>query len=81
MLSRAVLNSFRARNVRKEGVAVFGFWREWAHWRALERRAIVAYWQKLMLLVSGGLSCGCFRRGIRAALMVCRAAVQELGLS
>lgn len=48
---RAVLESFRARHVRQEGVAVFHFWRDWAHWRALERRAIVAHWQKLMLLV------------------------------
>jgi hypothetical protein len=48
---RAVLESFRARHVRQEGVAVFDFWRNWAHWRALERRAIVAHWQKLMLLV------------------------------
>lgn len=35
---------------------MFGFWRQWAQWRALERRAIVAHWQKLLLLVSGGLS-------------------------
>lgn len=48
---RAVLESFRARHVREEGVAVFGFWRDWAHWRALERRAIVAHWHKLILLV------------------------------
>lgn len=48
---RAVLASFRARRVRKEGVAIFSYWRDWAHWRALERRAIVAHWHKLMLLV------------------------------
>lgn len=51
-MRRVVLASFRARRVRDEGVAVFGFWRDWAHWRALERRAIVAYWHKIMLLVS-----------------------------
>jgi hypothetical protein len=48
---RVVLDSFRARHVREEGVAVFAYWREWAHWRALERRAIVAHWHKLMFLV------------------------------
>jgi hypothetical protein len=54
---RAVLESFRARHVRQEGVAVFDFWRDWAHWRALERRAIVAHWQKLMLLVRHASQC------------------------
>lgn len=49
---RAVLASFRARHVRQEGLAVFNLWRDWAHWRTLERRAIVAHWHKLMLLVS-----------------------------
>lgn len=53
-LCRAVLASFRARRVRNEGVAIFSYWQDWAHWRALERRAIVAHWHKLMLLVRGG---------------------------
>jgi hypothetical protein len=46
-----VLESFRARHVRQEGLAVFVFWRDWAHWRTLERRAIVLHWNKLLMEV------------------------------
>lgn len=53
---RAVLESFRARHIRQEGVAIFAFWKDWAHWRGLERRAIVAHWHKLMLLVRPGVT-------------------------
>lgn len=49
---RVVLDYFRARRVRQEGLVVFLYWREWAHERMLERKAVVAYWNRLMVTVS-----------------------------
>jgi hypothetical protein len=53
---RVVLASFKARRMRRDGYAVLQEWREWAHERAQERRAIVCHWNQLLVTVrTGGL--------------------------
>lgn len=51
---RVLLASFRARRMRREGYAVLQEWREWAHERAQERRAIVCHWNRLLVTVRIG---------------------------
>ncbi|KAF6256503.1 hypothetical protein COO60DRAFT_99985 [Scenedesmus sp. NREL 46B-D3] len=51
---RAVLASFRARRMRRDGHAVLRAWRCWARERAQERRAMVCYWNRLLVTAFGG---------------------------
>ncbi len=48
---RAVVASFAARRLRSDGASAFALWRRWAHERALERRAIVCRWSRLLYTV------------------------------
>jgi hypothetical protein len=48
---RVVLASFKARRMRRDGYAVLREWREWAHERAQEQRAIVCHWNRLLVTV------------------------------
>eukprot|EP00775_Hariotina_reticulata_P009297 gene9297-9462_t len=50
---RVVLAWFRARHIRRDGAAVFMFWRHWARDRVRERIAIVARWNRLLVTAFG----------------------------
>lgn len=49
---RVVLDYFRARRIRRDGTSVFWYWKDWAQDRRLERKAVVAYWNRLLVTVS-----------------------------
>lgn len=48
---RVVLASFRAHRMRQDGYEILATWREWARDRVQERRAIVCYWNRLLVTV------------------------------